>query len=906
MEDRKHLSPFFIIFANNNISRMLLSLHVCRKMAVLSLFFSSLFIQNSGLKAQGKTYGLLKKISGNDENGYVLFSPLNCDTTYLINKCGQRVHHWVSPFTPGMSLYLQPNGHLIKTGTYTDTAFGVAGGRGGIIEEYDWNNQLIWRYKIFNDSLCQHHDIKPMPNGNVMVLAWHSISKQKAMDLGRRSENFKNNQTDLWGERLIELKPIGIDSAEIVWQWDLFDHVVQDVDTALPNYGRIDEYPELVNINYALNLQTNDWIHANGIDYNEDLDQVVISCHNVSEIWIIDHSGTTAETRTHRGGQFDKGGDLLYRWGNPAAYNMGGTQDRKLFRQHHAYWIPNGYKDSGCIMLFNNGFNRDTAYSTVEVIQTPVLPNGSYASGLPYAPTAPKWLYKDSVPTNFYSQIISGAERMPNGNTIICSGVQGLFFEVTPTGKTVWKYKNPLAGNLVKSDATTGNNPVFRCTFYPASYPAFAGKTLSGGRVLEKNPLPYSCLYEGVSPVVTALMPAKNSTGIAQDTVLKVIFSETVLKASGTVSIYANNQLYESISVGSDLVSVQGNVMQIKHLKKFPFNARIAVKVAAKTVRDSSFNFNTIGVDTIQWHFETKRSQPIVTGFYPDSGQSNVSVKVKPYLVFDAHVRKQSGSIKIYENGRLTDSMDVNSQRVVVTGNVVSITPLKSLGYNTTIHITLDACLSDTLGVRMVPISGQTWTFKTQSQAQILSLSPQHLSKDNESSTLLTIRFDKALSVDSVKSVKLFENGVLIKQIPLNDAAVTLTGSIMSIDPRIEFKSGARVGVYIPSNSLVDASGAYFQGVDTAQWKFSVRKINSVLVNEMVAFDVYPNPSIGDIQIVTEMEINQLELMSMQGDVFLMPVNRNENGYTLSMQTLAPGVYLLRINSSHTIKISKS
>ena len=74
----------------------------------------------------------------------------------------------------------------------------------------------------------------------------------------------------------------------------------------------------------------------------------------------------------------------------------------------------------------------------------------------------------------------------------------------------------------------------------------------------------------------------------------------------------------------------------------------------------------------------------------------------------------------------------------------------------------------------------------------------------------------------------------------------------------------------------------------------------------MVAFDVYPNPSIGDIQIVTEMEINQLELMSMQGDVFLMPVNRNENGYTLSMQTLAPGVYLLRINSSHTIKISKS
>lgn len=885
---------------------MLLSLHVCRKMAVVSLFFSSLFLQSSSLKAQSKTYGLLKKISGNDENGYVLFSPLNCDTTYLINKCGQRVHYWVSPYTPGMSLYLQPNGHLIKTGTYTDTAFGLAGGRGGIIEEFDWNNQLIWRYRIFNDSLCQHHDIKPMPNGNVMVLAWHSISKQKAMSLGRLAKNFKPNQTDLWGERLIELKPIGADSAEVVWQWDLFDHIVQDVDTALPNYGQIDQHPELMNINYALTLQTNDWIHANGIDYNPDLDQVVISCHNISEFWIIDHSGTTAETRTHRGGQFDKGGDILYRWGNPEAYNKGGPQDRKLFRQHHAYWIPNGYKDSGCIMLFNNGFNRDTAYSTVEVIQTPVLQNGSYFNALPYGPTSPKWLYKDSVPTSFYSQIISGAERMPNGNTMICSGVQGLLFEVTPAGKTVWKYKNPMAGNQVRNDGTIGNNPVFRCTFYPASYPAFTGKTLIGGRVLEKKSMPYSCLYESVAPSVLSFKPSNNSSGIATDSVLQVAFSETILKSVGNISIYANNQLYESIAVSSDLVSVQGNVMRIKHLKNFPFNSRIAVKVAAKSVRDSSFNFNTVGIDTVQWHFDTKRSRPVVTGFYPDSGQSSVSVKVIPYLVFDAHVRKQSGSIRLYENGLLSDSIDVNSQRVVVTGNVVSITPRKSFAYNATVVIRLDACLSDTFGASMSALSGDQWLFKTQSQAQVLTLSPQHLSKDNSSSTLLTIRFDKALTVDSVKQVKLYENGKLIKQIPLSDAAVTLTGSVMSIDPRVVFRSGARIGVEIPPNCLKDAAGAYFQGIDTTQWKFTVQTINSLNGIVKSEFVVYPNPSYGDLQIETEQAIEQLELFNMQGEQMHIPYTKNEVGYSLSLQTLAPGVYLLRINSAHTIKISKS
>ncbi len=886
---------------------MLLSINVCRKMAVVSLFFSSLILQSSGLQAQSKTYGLLKKLSGNDENGYVLFSPLNCDTTYLINKCGQRVHHWVSPFTPGMSLYLQPNGHLIKTGTYTDTSFGVAGGRGGIIEEYDWNNQLIWRYKIFNDSLCQHHDIKPMPNGNIMVLAWHSISKQKAMDLGRRSENFKINQTDLWGERLIELKPIGADSAEIVWQWDLFDHIIQDVDTALPNYGQIDQHPELMNINYALNLQTNDWIHANGIDYNEDLDQVVISCHNISEIWIIDHSGTTAETRTHSGGQFDKGGDLLYRWGNSQAYNMGGSTDRKLFRQHHAYWIPNGYKDSGCIMLFNNGFNRDTAYSSVEVIQTPVLPNGSYGGGLPYAPAAPKWKYKDSIPTNFYSQIISGAERMPNGNTMICSGVQGLFFEVTPAGKTVWKYKNPIGGNIPKSDGTQGNNAVFRCTFYPSSYPAFTGRSLTAGRVLEKNVIPYSCIYETVPPVVTSLMPAKNSIGIAPDSALHVVFSEAVIKSTGTVLIYANNQLYESIALSSDLVSVNNSVLNIKHLKKFPFNSHISIKLSAKSVRDSSFNYYTSTIDTINWHFETRRSAPYITAFSPDSGAVGVSVKVVPYMVFDEKVRKLAGAVRVYENGVLIDSILTGSSRIAVTGNVVSITPVRPFKYNSIIRIEADSCFADTFGYRCAMLKGNTWLFRTQTQPIVLSLSPLHLSKDNDQSTKLTIRFDRNVIVDSIKSISVFENGAIVKLITINSAQVSFNGAVLSIDPGIIFKDGAWVSVSIPASALKDLNGANISGIDSANWHFSIKNTSDIKQLETSGlFMVYPNPVTEDCYLQTNSAIESIELLDMLGRTIKLPVVKEEQGYLLKLDQLPAGTYMLRVNAEHLIKISKS
>lgn len=58
----------------------------------------------------------------------------------------------------------------------------------------------------------------------------------------------------------------------------------------------------------------------NGIDYNPVLDQIALSTHNLNEWYIIDHSTTTAEAATSSGGNSGKGGDLLYRWGNPAAY----------------------------------------------------------------------------------------------------------------------------------------------------------------------------------------------------------------------------------------------------------------------------------------------------------------------------------------------------------------------------------------------------------------------------------------------------------------------------------------------------------------------------------------------------------------------------------------------------------
>ena len=537
------------------------------------ILFSFLLIASTHLFAQTKTYGMLKKVPGNDENGYVLFSSQGGDSTFLMDKCGQLVHVWGQKYTPAYSCYLLPNGNLLKTGIIKDPIYGLWAGRGGLVEEYDWDNNLVWRMPVINDTISQHHDIYPLPNGNILVIAWHSINRARAEALGRLPQyipmDFGERSNQLWSERIIELKKIGKDSAEIVWEWDILDHIIQDVDSTLPNYGDVSLHPELMNINYGHQQNTADWLHANGIAYNADKDQIVLSCHNQSEIWVIDHSTTTQEAASHSGGAQNKGGDILYRWGNPAAYKQGHDSDRILFQQHNPHWIPNGYPDEGKIMIFNNGNGRDSDYSSVEVISVPDFNDPNYGVNLPYEPANSDWTYKDSVPTNFFSRIISGANRLPNGNTLICSGVEGKFFEVTPKGEKVWQYQNPVAGMNKRTDGSPlVNASVFRCEFYPSNYPAFTGKALTPMGPIERNSIPYTCNTEYIAPTLVRKIPLDNANGVMSTTEIALEFSEVILKRdTGNIVIYKDGILFDQLSFASPNIIVEGNFLYIRPSK---------------------------------------------------------------------------------------------------------------------------------------------------------------------------------------------------------------------------------------------------------------------------------------------------------------------------------------------------
>ncbi len=447
-------------------------------------------------QAQEQTVGLFL----NDERafqGYTLIAPHQHPSTYLIDMDGQMVNSWQHEFNVGSTTLLLENGNLLRA-SRAPNGWTTGGGRGGRIEEITWDGEVVWQFDYVDSLYTLHHDIVPMSNGNVLTTVWELRSFDDLVENGHDPATLTDSL--YWTEKIIEFRPILPDSAEIVWQWDAWDHMIQDFDDTKANFGVVSENPQLVDINTG---DGGDWLHINGIGYNPVLDHIVMSISFFSEFWVIDHSTTTEQAAGHVGGRMGKGGDILYRWGNPQMYKAGGPEDRTLFFNHSTAWIDSSLPGAGNLLVFDNGRDLpDPQFSTVYELTLPYFEDydGSaiYMQEADRSFTPPEIVWSYSDPGGFYSNFISGQQRLPNGHTLIDEGMKGRVFEVTPAGETVWEYVNPVvrSGPLAQGDSippfSPGNerqqNTLFRAYRYAPDYPGLQGKDLTPKGLIELTP----------------------------------------------------------------------------------------------------------------------------------------------------------------------------------------------------------------------------------------------------------------------------------------------------------------------------------------------------------------------------------------------------------------------------------
>ena len=429
--------------------------------------------------AQTPTVGLIRN-DGVPVGGYSLFVTELTREVYLIDNCGRAVKTWHFNSEPGLTTYLLENGNVLLAGKDS-------------IEIRDWNDNQVWSYATTDNGIRQHHDIQPLPNGNILCIASDSKTQAELLAAGRDPALLA---TPFRMDRILELQPLGAHDAQITWEWRFWDHLIQDFDSTKANYGVVSDHPELINLNFDHGYN-DDWSHLNSVDYDPVLDQILLSSRNMSELYMIDHSTTSLEAATHAGGNSGKGGDIIWRWGNGQVYRPWQPNIQRLQYQHDARIIRDGSVNDGKISVFNNGGDLSGNFSSIALLE-PIRNGYNYeisTNGFLPDNVVHSWNGDQIVPI-INSNKKCGVQYFGNGHKLVCDTQTGRLINLDENDSVIWVYLNPVHNlgiyNQFDIPAATLNS-IYRVHKYPADYAPLIGQNLTGNILENENSLSAAC-----------------------------------------------------------------------------------------------------------------------------------------------------------------------------------------------------------------------------------------------------------------------------------------------------------------------------------------------------------------------------------------------------------------------------
>ena len=453
----------------------------------------------------------------NAVNGYTFFGVGG--HSYLVDMQGRVVHTW----------NVGNNPHLLDDGSVLDATQSPGNSDFTGFVKMNWAGSNVWSYLETRTNYIAHHDFVQIFNpklgtNTILYIARKATTYDQCIAAGcSTNASITNGYNRAEIDALVEVNLSGT----IVWEWSFYDHLIQDFDASKSNYVgvglTISNYPGRLNANIpGLPIQS-DWLHCNGIDYNQALDQIAISSVR-GEFYIIDHGGTFVSNNPSASIALaaSSAGNFLYRFGDPGRYNQGAvpailsnwtestTGNKQLGGNHHVSWIPAGLPRAGNILIFNNAQNlfEHTQQSYAMEIN-PYLdantnntsayvnpPDAGYYTWTPGNNTgkAPRllsnqfvWFWFSKANHGMFNHIGGSVQRLANGNTLICSDQEGHILEVTDAGEVVWEYINPVSTDGIqkfKRDNWPMQNGLFRAYRYRASDPPLSGRTLTPGATI--------------------------------------------------------------------------------------------------------------------------------------------------------------------------------------------------------------------------------------------------------------------------------------------------------------------------------------------------------------------------------------------------------------------------------------
>jgi hypothetical protein len=415
--------------------------------------------------------------------GYAIVAAMEDTDTFLVDQRGEVVMSWPSPAgADGATVARLLNGGRLLRASIPSPAPTTdlsAGGETGLIEIIAPDGSLEWDIELADDEYRFHHDAIMLPNGNVVAIAWEHLTKNEAIALGRDEANVL--ERGLWPDVLFEYAPPVFNGGEprLVWSWHAKDHLTQSLDESKPNYAASGSQPGRLDINYGgpnMVPSDPDWMHCNGLDYDPVHDHLLVSCRGLEEIFIVDHNTTTRDAE-------GSAGDVLWRWGNPAAYGRGNETDQYTVTQHDARFIPRGYPNAGDITVFSNGVTGNSIVHRVSPVRNgssfATFANGSFA---PYAPQQSLQL-----PSGWGPRFMSGAQTLSTGDLFVTDAMGARYAQMDWNGSIAWEYNTPINvyGTSSDRDRRLAPSQVFRGEFIEPTDARLSGVTLTPSGYLE-------------------------------------------------------------------------------------------------------------------------------------------------------------------------------------------------------------------------------------------------------------------------------------------------------------------------------------------------------------------------------------------------------------------------------------